>query len=104
MFSSVMDADERKSALTPLTEEPAPAMVPDWNNIGLFATGIALGVVLGATVALLVAPASGEELRSRVARRFRGDRGDDSVWEELAAELARAESEAAKIEEKELDD
>ena len=82
---------ERKSALTPLIEEPAPEMVPDWNNIGLFATGIALGAVLGATVALFVAPGSGKELRGRVARRFgRGGR-DGSVWEELADELARAE-------------
>lgn len=96
MFTVGMDDETRRSALTPLAEEPAPVMVPDWENIGLFATGLALGVVLGATVALFAAPASGREMRGRVARRFgRGD-GNDSVWEELADELAKAESELAR--------
>lgn len=97
MFTTGMDADNRGSALTPLTEEPAPEMVPDWNNIGLFASGIALGAVLGATAALLVAPASGRDTRRRISRRLgRGD-GETSVWEELADELARAETEIARV-------
>jgi hypothetical protein len=96
MFTTGIDAPERKSALTPLLEEPAPEMVPDWNNIGLFATGIALGAVLGATIALFVAPASGRQLRGRVARRFGRSGSDGSVWEKLADELARAESELAE--------
>ena len=87
-----MDATEHRSALTPLTEAPEPEMVPDWNSIGIFATGIALGAVLGATVALLVTPASGRELRHRVARRF-GRGKNESVWEQLADELAEAEGE-----------
>ncbi len=77
--------------------------VPDWNNIGLFTAGIAVGALLGATVALLVAPASGEQIRGRIARRFRG-RDDDSAWDELAAELARAGAEAEKERETEDDD
>lgn len=104
MFTSVTDAGERKSALIPLTEEPAPEMVPDWTNIGLFATGIALGAVLGATVALFVAPASGRELRGKVASRLGGGKRDSSVWDELADELANAERELARAEEKQLDD
>jgi YtxH-like protein len=62
-------------------------MVPDWTNIGLFTAGIAVGAVLGAAVALLLAPASGEEIRHRVKRRFRGD---EDVWDELAEELEKA--------------
>ena len=104
MFTTVTDGEERKSALVPLTEVPKPEMVPDWNNIGLFATGIALGAVLGATVALLVAPASGTELRGRVARRLGRGKGDSTVWEELADELASAERELAKAGEKKLED
>ena len=68
--------------------------VPDWNNIGLFTVGIAVGAVLGATVALFLAPASGEETRHRVARRVRSLRGDDDVWDELGQELERAAAES----------
>jgi hypothetical protein len=99
MFTAGIEDGRRKSALVPLTEPP-PEMVADWNHIGLFATGIALGAVLGATVALLVAPASGREIRGRVARKF-GRGGGDSVWEDLADELAKAERELAEAEEKE---
>lgn len=65
--------------------------VPDWNNIGLFTAGIAVGAILGATVALLLAPGSGDQTRHRIARRFRGE--DDDVWEELADELELAAAE-----------
>src|SRR3954466_11712504 len=92
VFTSGIEDGRRKSALVPLTEPP-PEMVADWNQIGLFATGIALGAVLGATVALLVAPASGREIRGRVARKFGRGSADESVWNELADELAQAERE-----------
>jgi hypothetical protein len=65
--------------------------VPDWNNIGLFTAGIAVGAILGATVALLWAPASGDQTRNRIARRFRGD--EDDLWEDLAEELELAAAE-----------
>ena len=65
--------------------------VPDWNNIGLFTAGIAVGAILGATVALLWAPASGDLTRHRIARRFGGD--DDDVWQDLAEELELAAAE-----------
>lgn len=68
-------------------------IVPDWNNIGLFAAGIAVGAVLGAAIALLMAPATGEETRHSIARRARRLRGDDDVWDELAEELERAAAE-----------
>jgi hypothetical protein len=67
--------------------------VPDWNNIGLFTAGIAVGAILGATVALLLAPASGEETRHSISRRVRNLRGDDDLWDELAQELELAAAE-----------
>ena len=67
--------------------------VPDWNNIGLFTAGIAVGAILGAAVALLFAPASGDETRHSIARRVRNIRGDDDVWDELARELELAAAE-----------
>jgi hypothetical protein len=77
--------------------------VPDWNNIGLFTAGIALGAILGATVALLWAPASGDETRHRIGRRVRGLRGDDDLWDELAEELELAATESeGEAEEEEL--
>ncbi|HJP86622.1 MAG TPA: YtxH domain-containing protein [Gemmatimonadaceae bacterium] len=73
----------------PPPEEAPVEMVPDWNAIGLFATGIAVGAVLGASVALLLAPASGEETRHRIANKVRR-RDDEDIWEQLARELDRA--------------
>ena len=67
--------------------------VPDWNNISLFTAGIAVGAILGATVALLFAPASGDETRHGIARRVRNLGGDDDVWDELAQELELAAAE-----------
>ena len=68
-------------------------MVADWNAIGLFTAGIAVGAILGATVALLMAPGSGDETRDRIGRRVRRLRGNDDVWDDLAEELERAASE-----------
>jgi gas vesicle protein len=68
--------------------------VPDWNNIGLFTAGIAVGAILGATVALLLAPASGDETRHSIARRVKNFGGDDDIWDDLAEELELAAAEA----------
>src|SRR5688500_17974370 len=64
--------------------------VPDWNNIGLFAAGIAVGAVLGAAVALLMAPASGEETRHSISRRDRRLRGGGAVGHGREGEVGRA--------------
>lgn len=73
--------------------------VPDWNNIGLFTAGIAVGAILGAVVALLLAPASGDDTRERIVHRVRSIRANDDVWDELAEELERAAAETEKEEE-----
>jgi len=77
-------------------------MVPDWDNIGLFTAGIAVGAILGAAVAILFSPASGDETRGQIANRVRHLRGNDDIWDELAQELElaaeerEAEDEAAR--------
>ena len=99
---------------SPLPKAPAPGSipqprpdglpherVPDWNNIGLFTAGVAVGAILGAVVALFLAPASGEVTRHRVGRRVRGIRGSDDIWGELAEELERAAAESEEEEEEE---
>jgi YtxH-like protein len=78
--------------------------VPDWNNIGLFTAGIAVGAVLGAAVALLLAPGSGDETRHRIGRRVRGLRGADDAWDELAEELELAAAEREEEEKEEDED
>ena len=76
-------------------------MVPDWSAIGLFAAGITVGAILGASVALLLAPASGEETRHRIASKV-SRHDEDDLWDQLAEELDRAatesETEAVEVE------
>ena len=83
----------------PPPEEAPVEMVPDWSAIGLFAAGITVGAILGASVALLLAPASGEETRHRIANKVNPS-DDDDLWDQLAEELDRAaaESEADAVE------
>jgi hypothetical protein len=70
---------------------PSPSIVSDRRGPALFAAGIALGVVVGASVALLLAPQAGADTRLALARRSRrlGKRGRD-VWDDLGFELRRA--------------
>ena len=61
----------------------------DWGRVGAFGAGIALGALIGAGAALLLAPQSGPELRRGIALRARGARLDarDS-WDDLGDQLA----------------
>ncbi|HET9636996.1 MAG TPA: YtxH domain-containing protein [Gemmatimonadaceae bacterium] len=93
LTSSIPKAPRPGSIPQPLPEEAPVEMIPDWNAIGLFATGIAVGAILGASVALLLAPASGEETRHRIANKVRR-RDDDDIWEQLAEELDLASESA----------
>jgi hypothetical protein len=91
--SSIPKAPPPGSIPQPRNDGLPSEMVPDWNNIGLFTAGIAVGAILGAAIALLFAPASGGETRHRIAHRVRHLRGEDDVWDELAGELERAAEE-----------
>jgi hypothetical protein len=94
--SSIPKAPPPGSIPQPSSDGLPSETVPDWNNIGLFTAGIAVGAILGATVALLLAPASGDETRHSISRRVRNLRGNDDAWDDLAEELERA---AAEMEE-----
>lgn len=102
----MINSYEQSKSVPPSVKAPPPGSVPqpssdglpygtvpDWNNIGLFAAGVAVGAVLGAAVALLMAPATGEDTRHSISRRVRRMRGDDDVWDELAEELEQAAAE-----------
>jgi len=43
----------------------------EWDNIGIFGAGLAAGLALGAGLALLLAPRSGEETREILGERSR---------------------------------
>ncbi len=60
----------------------------DWNGIGVFGAGLAIGAILGAGAALLFAPHSGEETRTLIVGRARSirDRTTDA-WDDLGVEL-----------------
>jgi hypothetical protein len=62
----------------------------DWRGAGILSLGVIAGALVGAGVALLLAPQSGEETRERIANRARrlGSRADAS-WDELRDELRR---------------
>ena len=66
-------------------------MSNDRGSAAVFAAGIAIGVVVGAGVALLLAPTSGVETRRALARRGRrvSRRGRDA-WDDLRDELRQA--------------
>ena len=60
----------------------------DWERIAIFGSGIALGAALGAGVALLFAPFSGEETRAAIRRRgARLATRSHDAWEDLRDEL-----------------
>ena len=93
LTSSIPKVPRPGSIPQPPPEEAPVEMVPDWNAIGLFAAGIAVGAILGASVAILLAPASGEETRHRIADKVRG-RDEEDLWKQLAEELDRAAAES----------
>jgi len=74
-----------------LTRPSAQSMSNDHGSAAVFAAGVAIGVVVGAGVALLLAPNSGVETRRALARGGRRvtRRGRDA-WDDLRDELRQA--------------
>jgi gas vesicle protein len=62
----------------------------DWGRVGVFGAGLAIGALLGAGTALLLAPSSGFETRVRLARGARraGTRVADR-WDDLGDAVRR---------------
>ena len=69
----------------------APRTMSSQRSTTIFAAGLAIGIAVGAGVAILFAPQSGAETRHQIARRGRrlGQRGRDA-WDDLAYELKSA--------------
>lgn len=69
-----------------------PSTGRDWSATGraagLFGSGLALGLLVGAGIALLSAPHSGAEMRALLgAQAHRVRRRADNAWDELGDEL-----------------
>jgi gas vesicle protein len=62
----------------------------DSDNLTVFASGLALGLLVGGGVALLFAPAPGTDVRHAIARRGKHarQRGSDA-WDDLRHEFRR---------------
>jgi gas vesicle protein len=58
----------------------------------MLGVGIIVGLAIGAGVAMLFAPQSGEDTREMLRKRMRRVRGETPVWERLGKELKRAAS------------
>jgi hypothetical protein len=70
----------------------------DWRGAGVFTLGAVAGALVGAGVALLLAPQSGIETREEIAsgaRRLRS-RADDS-WDDLRDELRRLRRRSRRV-------
>ena len=66
--------------------------VADSRSVSMLGLGMVIGAAIGAGVALLAAPRSGEETRDRIRDSVRHVRGDYTLWEKLGRELKRASS------------
>ena len=81
-------ARRRRIAQATLDEEAGSRGETDWARVGVFGAGVAIGALIGAGAALLLAPATGYETRTRLARRTR-DVADDAAdrWDDVSDEL-----------------
>ncbi len=70
----------------------------DWRGTGVFTLGAVAGALVGAGVALLLAPQSGIETREEIASRARRlrSRADDS-WDDLRDELRRLRRRSRRV-------
>lgn len=70
----------------------------DWRGPGVFTLGAVAGALVGAGVALLLAPQSGVETREDIASRARRlrSRADDS-WDDLRDELRRLRRRSRRV-------
>ena len=84
--------DQAEGAEGPTEAEGEPFVdETDWQRVGIFGAGLAIGALLGAGAALLLAPQSGAETRDAIVTRVLRvrDRAGDA-WGDLGDELRRA--------------
>ena len=87
------ESSRRGAAAGATSARPRPTAADDeaeidWERVVVFGAGIALGAALGAGVALLLAPSSGEEIRAAIARRgVRLAHQGRDAWDDLRDEL-----------------
>ena len=77
--------------------------VPDAKSAGMLGVGMIIGAVLGAGIALLVAPQAGWETRRSIAKRAGSMGKGAGAWTRLGRELrkaARAKRKALELEAK----
>ena len=90
-FGGTVTRGKRAAASGQQVERPlrrAQQEEVDWERVAVFGTGIAIGAALGAGVALLFAPFSGEETRAAIAQRgARLAHRSRDAWDELRDEL-----------------
>ncbi len=81
--------DRTKKGRTPARRSPSQS--DDHRPTLIFAAGIVLGLAVGASVALMVAPQAGADTRRAIGRSSRraAQRGHDA-WDDLRDELSRA--------------
>ena len=77
---------------------PNSAPAKESRPLGALTTGLTIGVIVGAAVALLFAPARGAETRHKVRRGMRRV-GVDSrdAWEDLRLELRHARRQLKRV-------
>src|SRR5215212_562434 len=64
--------------------------VPNTRSAGMLGVGMIIGAVLGAGIALLIAPQAGWETRRTLGRRARVITHGDGAWTKLGRELRKA--------------
>lgn len=64
--------------------------VRDVRSVSMLGVGIVIGTVIGAGIALLVAPQTGSDTRRSLGARVGGLRTGPGVWGKLGKELRRA--------------
>ncbi len=81
-----------RSANPPRPASPRAEPTTDWHQLAIFGAGLALGIAVGAGVALLTAPQAGDESRADITRYARRasrmlGRRSRSAWLDLQDEL-----------------
>jgi len=92
-MSTTPAGEDLPGPITPPRKRPVGSPyrnVPDKPGVSMLGIGILVGIAIGAGVALLAAPQSGEDTRDNIRDRIRHLRGQDRPWDKLARELRRA--------------